>query len=200
MFIIHLFSMCSIHIDKENKNKLYALCNTNISYSDEIIVKCVYDFYSNSLLDNTPLPKVLVELICVWINDEVVVLVNNCITDYLKLYTKNDACISFCNVRIKFCSVVKYISTFFLEKGLYDMEFSDNILQINNSIRELSERQDEAYKIYAKTVHETKKFTNTDVVVVPDRKSFKIVNHELWLIACNIIYVLQDNIEKMTKN
>jgi len=185
--------MYSIHIDEENKNKFVELCK--IGYG-KINMTCNYNFYSDSLLNFTPLPKVLIDLICVWINDEIVIWLYG-YEDYFRIRTCITTCINFYDVDIDCCLLFKYNPEFCFEEGPYDMYFCNNILQTGNGKYPTTKQYDEIKKTYLRTVHGTKKFTDIGAIVEPNHDELEIVNYELWLIACNIIYVVQDIIEWM---
>ena len=67
---IYKFNNTFIHIDNENKNKLYDTCTS--FRPNEVTIKCIYKFYFDIIFDNTSLPNTLIELICIWLNDEVI--------------------------------------------------------------------------------------------------------------------------------
>jgi len=184
-----------ICIDEENKKKLHTLCNFNKLCSDTITVQCNYDF-SDILLENTPLPKVLVELICKWINDEIIFAIWNSYSTYekyIRLQTES-AYINYNSVKIEFLLMVKHA---FFNDQLYNMIFCDNILKISRPIK-LDEKQTKTKYMYNKTKTATENFKKIkNICITPDDKSFIIVNQDLWKMVCNVVYVLQHNIEKI---
>ena len=65
----------TVHLNKENKDKLQEIYH-NFG-SDNITFVCNYGTYSNILFDNTTLPEELINLICVYINDVLVIQVTS---------------------------------------------------------------------------------------------------------------------------
>jgi len=184
------FNNIKIHIDDENKSKLYDACT--LFHSTEITVKCEYKFYLDILLDNTPLPKSIIELICVWTNDEVVLKVFKLKAEkVLNFETKQQTQINFSDIQFNFIYVIE---SCVLEKfSLYNMEFCSNIVQYTYISK--YDQHIAIKNLYTDTIRTTNGFTN-DAADVLMRKDIK---YDLWIITCHIIYVLQDTIKKLFK-
>jgi len=100
LYIIHLFFiMFTLHFDNNYENivkKVYETKN-----EDVIILNCKYYTYPDIILNNTPLPKVLANLICKWIDDKITLKISYYGASSISVRSEH-TCVNFVNIDIAF--------------------------------------------------------------------------------------------------
>jgi len=167
-----------IQYNEEFYDKLRNIHKTETS--NKIILKCIYPAYHDIILNCTSLPTVLIDLICIWIDDEITLLVNfkSEITTEIAL---EGTCINFVNTQANFA---------LFNHGYYNMHFCDNILLFSRSLDKYEEYF-YAYSIYFYATHEILKdeytFYRSNYLPI----SVKIINHNLLLTVCDLIHTIK---------
>jgi len=180
-----------IQYDQEFENKICKIYKTKLS--DEITLKCEYQEYLNIIYENTSLPKELIKLICVWIDDEIILQINMEGPRWLKVASKN-SCINFVDMQLSFSSC---------GDTTYDMYFCNNILLFDESINYI-ENYVYTRMIYQHTIGTVvgngliKNEDNTYAIHFGrcDRL-IKIVNNDLLIIVCDIVRNVENYISTL---
>jgi len=178
-----------------DKTKLYALCTSNSLNKEYVTITIEYDYFFDIIFKNTSLPKVLVKLICKWINDEVILEFTDLYDDKcpycekkLSIQTIENTYIN-C-VETKFEFKLFFCAGYFATKEMCYIRCNDNIIKYIDSIPPdfVNERS-----LYEKTVESNFKNTNRTYPFL------KIVNYNVWIIICKIVHTLHNNVKQIIK-
>jgi len=180
-----------IQYDQEFKNKFDNIFENKIA--DTIILKCKYPAYHDIILNCTSLPTVLIDLICVWIDDEIT----------LKIQF-NDMGFTYITFENTYINLINTQTEFALSyDNVYDIYFCNNILVLI-----CDSKIDDFYKdIYARSIY-------TDIVSLGEKNTrdinifyhygepvyIKIVNYNLLLTVCNLIHTIRKFVSQLQKN
>jgi len=175
----------TIQYDQEFRNKLRNI-NKNKS-SDKITLKCKYPEYYDIIFKNTFLPSTLINLICEWVDDEIILNIRyDC--GYLDIKLK-DTYINFIDVQAGFTVGVDCLS------GIY---FNNNILLFDDSVNTYIQ-QWVTSMIYnhVHSVYKIEMIEDTFVFCTIHGKIYvKIVNYNLLLTICNLICTVKKYISQ----
>ena len=202
---------CSIIIDEENKNKIRTMYDNN-TFDIKVTIKCKYFAYPDKILNHTPIPKVIVNLICEYIDDEITFNSTSLHLRTSKVKSESivlesiDANINFTNVNI-------YLNIIEEFQGIIDFNKCENLrwqlLKISENVL-ICQDSKSHYNISNHTYNIFKIITNKHIALTKLPKSinslmdniilhFEIVNYEIMLIICNIIYTLLDTYKQCSK-
>jgi len=97
---------------------------------ENITLKCTYPEYFSIILNNTPLPEVLINIICEWTNDKIVLQIKPDSTTQFNVESK-EMCINFIHTQFNFSNY---------SNNLCDMFFCENILKFDEEIHMYDKR------------------------------------------------------------
>jgi len=181
----------TIYFDEDYKNVIKKVYDTKVD--NKIILKCKYYMYPNIIFDNTPLPKVLVNLICKWIDDEIIFDISVCEHSSVLVHS-NEACINFVDIHINF-KIFVYADEKYGPKEfsrLYNILLSTNIINF--------ELCKDKYDNYARTrkifdiflqKHKQKEKIEKTYELVCNKEPFtaEIVNIDLLLFIIDVLCI-----------
>jgi len=180
-------------------NRLYKSDN-NMYFYTNVKVNCIYHMFPHILLKNTSLSKDMINMICEYINESILVsiainsdrslrsisiYIDNALTNFIDWYAK-----------------IWYIGGFIYELSI---RISNKIVQISGDINVF---QDEVYvyKIIQQIINDSVNFRipNNKYVYNEYRNKhivkYKIVNYDILLLVCNILYTFGKYIDKFRFN
>jgi len=184
------------------------------NYSDCTYAHCKYFVYPYILITYTSLPKVLVNLICEWIMIEDILMHIERLDDYsiqdqiTCLLVQSPACINFINVQFSFLIAINDILG---TSKIDQLDVSKNIvfceMKYGGLIHYMSsyDRSLIIVKLYEHTIKSLKKFEKIKNIAVCTNYAYKtvyltIINYELWLIVCNIVYEFHRTVKNALKH
>ena len=216
---------CSIIIDEENKNILRTMYNENIS-NIKLTIKCNYFAYPDKILNYTSIPKVIVNLICEYIDDEITFNSTSLHLPTFKATSRRTstrsasersttehllldsiiANINFTNIKINLLLADNFQEIIDFNKCETPkwkfLSISENIIICKDStyIHDISIHTYDIFKIMTNKHTKFKKISKYVISHIDDTKlRFEIVNYEILLIICNIIYTLLDTYKQCSK-
>jgi len=170
-----------IQYNQEFKDKLRNIYKNKLP--DRIVLKCKYPEYYNIILDCTLLPTVLINLICVWLDDEIVLKIQP-ISGYFNVKLE-DTYINFVKIHMDFKTCNNYF---------YDLYFSNNILLFDDVIDDFDK-----YRYTFLTYNAIKKSTDKTYVVeswTDGKFIIRIVNHNLLLTVRDLYNTIKNFINQ----
>ena len=193
---------CSIIIDKKNKNKLHEAHEYHL-LDEKLTIKCKYYIFLNTLLKYTSLPTVIVNVICDYIDDEITFIFD--LFRYVtadKIYLQSvDANINFTNVYVHLEAIVNKQTFKCLTNYTY-LLVSENILKCQDSVT-TKVKENHTYNILERIMDDCMKSEKTPKYIVShigdERVYFEMINYEIMLIICNIIYTILDTYKQCSK-
>jgi len=202
---------CNIILDPENEEVLRSAhyIHKKIYNYAYIIVKCVYFIYPEKILKNTLLPKVLTNLVCDYVNDEIAFKINIKINKIGKLrfklmhFISEDATsyINFKKVPIKL--IIKHVTSLAWDdyiEYIHLLKLDKNILMHNRSTNSniVQEHTYEAIQSIIRKIKNEEYQTKYITSYIPNETmQFEIVDYEVILIICNIIHTIIKTIKQM---
>jgi len=195
----------AVQYDKEFENKLQKIYDTGMSYkkaldqkystiyiitndltvcaSDTVTLKYKYSDYNDIIFDNTTLPKVLIDLICLWIDDEITLQIIVNYDDCIDVKSLN-TCINFVNIQFEFSIFQKY--------EIYNRQFCENIVTYNREIGTIQK------SMYIGCIINNIKITEKcNTYVIDSGLKLSIVNRELFLTICNLTSTIKNFINQL---
>jgi len=172
MIKFYLFSMYSVQYNREFRYNLLRKCKEKTV--GELTSKCKYLDYYNLILDSTPLPNVLIDLICVWINDDITLQIDT--TKSKTVIKSYNTCMNFINMQFSFEIVNGYA---------ININFGNNVVS-HNSVSAYY-----IFQLYMDGISETNYYEkNGDIYKLRNRPiCVKIIDHTLF---SNICYLIRD--------
>jgi len=161
---------------------------------NRISINCKYPGYFGIILDSTPLLNVLVNLICSWIDDVIILTIEINESSCLMVNSENTY-INFIPIQIGFG---------LLAGRFYNMHFCNNILMFNKEISKLFKNV-YTYNIYLYNIGRTcnvKKINKNTCVLgyrLIDNISANIVDNNILLTVCDFVYTFKCFVDQ-TKN
>jgi len=160
---------------------------------DRIILKCKYYTYPDIIFNNTRLPKVLVDLICKWIDDEIIFKITGCSKDDSVYIQSDSACINCVDININFRVSAKALLFDQRFDKLYNIHLCKNIIMLNNGY--VHDPYTQTRSILHKIIETCKKCKTIEKICTyesmfsPKLLTATIVNENLLLFAINILYM-----------
>jgi len=191
-----------ININKKDSEAILELCDSHKICCTKIKLECKYDV-QDIITQCTPLPDVLVLLICKWTDDEIELtmehFMNSCYSTDVTITCHN----SYVNFRrINFTLVIEpRISMPYV----HNMIFDNSILLFESKSTTIADCCTITYQLYDMALEANKKSEKIHDSYFFSRGhekiNIKIINCETWLLLCDIIDKFKNNLKKiMTKS
>jgi len=181
--------MSIINIDDVSKNELVRLCNSKTF--DIIFLNCVFD-YTEIFLECTPFPKVLIELIHIWLFDDIKLMITNNI-DCLSVMSANT--INFTdNVVINF-DISMFENKVFSMDSIY---LSPNILDFSDP-HTVDDLYSYTKRLCMQSIYKKLEKRKMNYVFKRGKRIIKvrIVDYIQWNIVIGIIWNLKNIIDEI---